>query len=244
MSAAGIAFVLALIALPSADEPQDPKAELEKLKKANEDLVVKYNRAVQEILKLKGDAAKADKEGDIKDLKLRDWEPRPMLKVKETVVERPMFPVIDVHNHLRNVKDVAAMVATMDAAGIKTVVHLDGGWGDALKANLAKLDEAYPGRFLTYALLDFDGIDDADWGERAAAQLEQGFRMGAKGSRSTRAWASGSATRTAASCRSTTPSSTLCGAPARSGGGWSRSTWPIRRPSSHPSTASASGGTS
>src|SRR2546426_3936698 len=119
--------------------------------------------------------------GDLRELKLRDWQPRPMLKVKETLVERPAFPVVDVHNHLRNVQDVAALVKTMDAAGVRTVVHLDGGWGEGLKKNLQRFDEAYPGRFLTYALTNFEGIDDADWGERTARALKSGFQAGAKG---------------------------------------------------------------
>jgi hypothetical protein len=37
---------------------------------------------------------------DIRDLKLRDWEPRSMLKTKVTRINLPAFPVIDVHNHL------------------------------------------------------------------------------------------------------------------------------------------------
>ncbi|MCA9064226.1 MAG: hypothetical protein KDA96_14245, partial [Planctomycetaceae bacterium] len=37
---------------------------------------------------------------DIRDLKLRDWQPRSMLKTKVTRVNLPKFPVIDVHNHL------------------------------------------------------------------------------------------------------------------------------------------------
>ena len=119
--------------------------------------------------------------GDIKDLKLRDWEPRPMLKVKETAVDRPAFPVFDVHNHLREGRDPAEIIKTMDAAGVRTVVQLDGGWGEGLKKKLRLFDEAYPGRFLTYALLDYEGIDDPDWGERAAAELERGFAAGAKG---------------------------------------------------------------
>ncbi len=126
-------------------------------------------------------AAPDDQQSDIKELRLRDWEPRPMLKVKETRIEKPAFPVIDVHNHLRDVKDVAAVVAQMDAAGVRTVVHLDGGWGEKLRDTLKRFDEAYPGRFLTYALTDFRGIDDADWGERTARQLAEGFAAGAKG---------------------------------------------------------------
>jgi len=122
-----------------------------------------------------------EKAGDIRELKLKDWEPRPMLKVKQTVVEKPAFPAIDVHNHLRGVTDVAAVVRVMDAAGVRAVVHLDGGWGERLKETLKRFDEAYPGRFLTYALTDFTGIDDPDWGDRTARQLVEDFRAGAKG---------------------------------------------------------------
>jgi predicted TIM-barrel fold metal-dependent hydrolase len=107
-----------------------------------------------------------------------------MLKTKVTKVEKPAFPVIDVHNHLRRAADptaVGAIVREMDAAGVETVVNLDGGWGERLRRNLALFDRSYPGRFLTYALIDFEGIDDAGWSERAARQLEEDFRAGAKG---------------------------------------------------------------
>ena len=110
-----------------------------------------------------------DPAGDIKDLKLRDWEPRAMLKVKETRVDKPAFPVFDVHNHLREGLNPADMIATMDAAGVRTVVQLDGGWGEGLKKKLRLFDEAYPGRFLTYALLNYEGIDDPDWTARTVA---------------------------------------------------------------------------
>ena len=36
----------------------------------------------------------------IRDLKLKDWEPRSMMVTKTTIVEKPLFPVIDIHNHL------------------------------------------------------------------------------------------------------------------------------------------------
>jgi predicted TIM-barrel fold metal-dependent hydrolase len=124
---------------------------------------------------------------DIKELKLRDWEPRSMLVTKATEVEKPAFPVIDVHNHLGGGKAtltperVKRYLDEMDAAGVRAVVNLDGGWGDRLKETLAALDEAHPGRFLTYALIDFRGIDDPDWSEREAKRLEEGFKAGAKG---------------------------------------------------------------
>src|SRR5262249_43230368 len=124
---------------------------------------------------------------DIRDLKLREWEPRSMLVTKTTVVEKPMFPVIDMHNHLGGGKDrlkpevVKRYLIEMNEAGVKTMVNLDGGWGDRLKETLAALDEAHPDRFLTFALVNFDGIDDATWGEREAKRLEESFQAGAKG---------------------------------------------------------------
>ena len=124
---------------------------------------------------------------DIRELKLRDWEPRSMLKTKQSVVEKPAYAVIDVHNHLGGGKDhlttdrVSHYLAEMDAAGVRTVVNLDGGWGPRLKETLSALDEAYPGRFLTFALLNFSGIDNDNWGQREARRLEESFQAGAKG---------------------------------------------------------------
>ena len=125
--------------------------------------------------------------GDIKDLKLKDWEPRSMLVTKVTEVSKPAFPVIDVHNHLGGgaavltPQRVRRYLDEMDAAGVRAVVNLDGGWDTRLKETLAALDEAHPGRFLTYALVNFEGIDDPGWSDREAQRLEAGFRAGAKG---------------------------------------------------------------
>ncbi|MHC4204826.1 MAG: amidohydrolase family protein, partial [Planctomycetota bacterium] len=123
----------------------------------------------------------------ISQLKLRDWQPRSMLKTKQSVVETPAYPVIDVHNHLGGGKDrltperVKNYLSEMDAAGVSTVVNLDGGSGQRLKETIAALDKAHPGRFLTFALLDFRGIDDENWGRRQAKRLEESFKAGAKG---------------------------------------------------------------
>ena len=123
---------------------------------------------------------------NIRELKLRDWQPKAMAKVKVTEVEKPAFRVVDVHNHLGGgasltPERVSKYLAEMDAAGVRAVVNLDGGWDSRLEETLNVLDRAHPGRFLTYALIDFDGIDDPSWAEREAKRLEAGFKAGAKG---------------------------------------------------------------
>ena len=129
----------------------------------------------------------AQPSADIRDLKLKDWAPKSMLAIKATTVDKPQFPVIDVHNHLGGGKQlltadrVANYLVEMNEAGVRTVVNLDGGWGDRLKETLAALDEAHPDRFLTFALVDFGGIDDDGWTQREVDRLEAGFQAGAKG---------------------------------------------------------------
>jgi hypothetical protein len=134
-----------------------------------------------------GLAALGQPPDDIRELKLRDWEPRSMLAAKATQVPRAKFPAIDVHNHLGGGKGVltaqrvAHYLAELDASGVRTVVNLDGGWGERLEETLGALDRAHPGRFLTFALIDFSGIDDPRWTDRELKRLEAGFKAGARG---------------------------------------------------------------
>ncbi|MBV8488706.1 MAG: hypothetical protein JO161_10550, partial [Planctomycetaceae bacterium] len=68
--------------------------------------------------------------GDIRELKLRDWQPRSMLVTKTTTVERAKFPAIDVHNHLGSGREfltserVRHYLEEMEAVGVQTVVNL------------------------------------------------------------------------------------------------------------------------
>src|SRR4051794_3504555 len=132
-------------------------------------------------------AVLAEEPPDVRNLKLKDWTPKSMLQVKETKLDKPKFPAIDVHNHLGGGKSfltperVGKYLEEMNAAGVRTVVNLDGGWGDRLRETLAALDEAHPDRFRTFALINFDGIDDKKWSERETARLEESFKAGAKG---------------------------------------------------------------
>ncbi len=124
---------------------------------------------------------------DIQNLKLADWQPRSMLKTKVTRVNTPAFPVIDVHNHLGGgaktltAERVKRYLHEMDEAGVQTVVNLDGGSGSRLKETLAALDNAHPGRFITFALIDLRGFDKEGWTKRETDRLRNSFQAGAKG---------------------------------------------------------------
>lgn len=127
------------------------------------------------------------KQEDIRELKLKDWQPKSMLKTKVTRVNTPKYPVIDVHNHLGGgattltAERVKRYLEVMNQTGVRTIVNLDGGWDKRLKETLAALDEAHPGRFLTFALIDLNGFDQEGWSERETARLKKSFEAGAKG---------------------------------------------------------------
>lgn len=131
--------------------------------------------------------ALGQEKADIREMKLRDWQPRSMLVTQETEVLKAAAPIFDVHNHLGGgattltPERVKNLLAEMDAVGVRTVVNLDGGWGPRLRETVAALEGAHPGRFLTFALLDFGGIDEPGWSDREVKRLEESFRAGAKG---------------------------------------------------------------
>ena len=129
-----------------------------------------------------------DDEGRWRDLPLREFRPVSKLRIAAHEVPRARFPAIDAHNHLGrwltegwSTPDVGELLATMDASNVRTIVNLDGMWGDELQANLDRYDRAYPGRFATYAQLDWTTTSEPGFGERMGAQLAHCLDEGARG---------------------------------------------------------------
>lgn len=97
--------------------------------------------------------------------------------------------MIDLHQHIAfNPDQIARAVRIMDRSGIGVAVNLSGGTvtrtNDApsqFERNKALVDRVAPGRFLLYFNLDYSGWDKADFGERAARQVEEAHRLGAAG---------------------------------------------------------------
>jgi predicted TIM-barrel fold metal-dependent hydrolase len=124
-----------------------------------------------------------------RDLALRDYRPRQMLRVPSHVVPRPLLPAIDAHNHLGQPfggewaqRSAPELAAVLDEAGVASIVDLDGGWGDRLRLEIERWQDALPGRVAVFAGLDYDmWAAERDFGEVEARRLRAGVAAGARG---------------------------------------------------------------
>lgn len=118
------------------------------------------------------------------DLLLRDWQPVSQMVVRETRIDKPKFPVIDLHNHLGAFSggaDLKQCLVEMDKAGVTMCVSLDGlSKNDIYKQHILEL-KAISDRFIVFFSPDFSRIDEPDFGKKEAARLEEAVNMGARG---------------------------------------------------------------
>ena len=130
-------------------------------------------------------------------LELSQYEPKSMLQVHETHVERSKFPLIDFHTHIsvsaKSEKGVALsperhylgtpqeLLSVMDRKNIKTMVNLTGGYEKGLVEAVQKYDRAYPGRFLTFTEPSYSHFKEANYPKLQADAIEQAHRNGARG---------------------------------------------------------------
>jgi uncharacterized protein len=115
-------------------------------------------------------------------LKLTDWNPKSQLLTKETYIEKPKFPVIDFHNHLRHLENMKTYMEEMDKAGVVKCVSLDGySKDDFYKKHLKACSDVSKDRLLVFFLPDFSKIDEPDFGIKEAKKLEEAVRMGCRG---------------------------------------------------------------
>jgi uncharacterized protein len=113
---------------------------------------------------------------------LKDYRPVSIYNTPKTKVEKPMFPVIDMHSHpyTRSVEDIEAWIRVMDDVGMwKSIVltYAHGGKFDSLAALFAK----YPDRFELWCGIDYSGYDEPGFSERAVDELKRCHKMGARG---------------------------------------------------------------
>ena len=122
------------------------------------------------------------------DLKLLDWKPRSQLVVKETMILKPKFPVIDFHNHLGgdignlSLEQTKKYLEEMDKAGVTKCVSLDAySAGDVYKEHLRISQSVSKDRFILFFVPDFSKINESDFGSKEAKKLEEAVKMGIRG---------------------------------------------------------------
>lgn len=111
------------------------------------------------------------------------YNPPSTLVVPQHPVTRAKFPFIDVHNHQFQMgsMDLNTLTVEMDKLNMKVMVNLSGGNGAQLQKMIDNAKTNKPGRFIVFANIDFKGVGEPGWGERAAQQLEQDVKNGANG---------------------------------------------------------------
>jgi predicted TIM-barrel fold metal-dependent hydrolase len=103
--------------------------------------------------------------------------------------EPPRFPAVDAHAHLNSVfaygwrsRPAVEVIRALDRAGVRGLVNVDGGFGEALTAEIARVQTPYPDRIVVLARMDpTTWAVESRFGEVEATRLEDSVRRGARG---------------------------------------------------------------
>jgi predicted TIM-barrel fold metal-dependent hydrolase len=130
-------------------------------------------------------------------LALADYEPKSMLQVRETRVERARFPALDIHTHIslsvksengielaperKYLGQPAELLQVMDRKNVRAMVTLTGGFDSGLVEAVTKYDKAFPGRFYTFTEPSYSKFLEPNYPRLQAEAIEQAHRAGARG---------------------------------------------------------------
>jgi predicted TIM-barrel fold metal-dependent hydrolase len=128
---------------------------------------------------------------------LPDYEPKSMLQVHATQVDRARFPLIDIHTHIsvsakaengvallperRYLGTPQELLTIMERKNIRAMVNLTGGYDKGLSDTIAKYDRAFPGRFYTFTEPSYSRFKEPNYPALQAQVIELAHRDGARG---------------------------------------------------------------
>lgn len=129
-----------------------------------------------------------------------EYDPPSTLVVPEHVTTSAKFPFIDVHNHQFRMpeQDISELIVEMDKLNMAVMVNLsgrgfrrieqpDGSFRFALQSTdylnqaVTNANTSAPGRFIIFTNVDFSGIGEEGWTEKAVQELETDVKNGANG---------------------------------------------------------------
>jgi predicted TIM-barrel fold metal-dependent hydrolase len=132
-----------------------------------------------------------------KPLEPSDYEPRSMLRVKETYISHARYPVIDIHTHLsfsaKNEHGVSVgaerqflafpdfLLPVMDRHNLRALTNLTGGFDQGLRESVEKFDKAHPGRFYTFTEPSYNRFLEPNYPKIQAQAIADAHSAGAKG---------------------------------------------------------------
>ena len=126
-------------------------------------------------------------------LSLRDYQPKSMLHASATKVQRSRFPVIDFHTHLTFSGELSGadkilsssqpgdLLPVMDRKNVRVMVNLTGGRANALPQAIDLLQKPHPDRFVVFTEPWWGKIEQANYPQFQADEIEKAHREGAKG---------------------------------------------------------------
>ena len=130
-------------------------------------------------------------------LPLSEYQPKSMLHVRETRVERARFPLIDIHTHIsvsansEHGVDIGAernylgtpeeLLTVMDRKNIRSMVNLTGGFENGLTDVISRYDQRFPDRFYSFAEPSYARFLEPNYPRLQADAIETAHRAGAKG---------------------------------------------------------------
>ncbi len=130
-------------------------------------------------------------------LPLIQYEPKSMLTVPESKIEKSRFPVIDIHTHLSwspGLSDQAPgggkfsptagvdeILGVMDRRNLKLLCNLTGGSGTCLDQALDYFHKPHPDRFLVFTEPSWWNIKQPDFPQWQADELGKARKKGARG---------------------------------------------------------------
>ena len=131
-------------------------------------------------------------------MNLIDFQPKSMLAVPETMIDKAKYPGIDVHTHVymyptKSRKDMGAnaqqisttqvdqIVKWMDELNMETLINSTGGYGEDLNRTVKELKKRHPGRFLTMTEPAWDKISEPGYPAWQAGEIKRAKESGAVG---------------------------------------------------------------
>ncbi len=126
-------------------------------------------------------------------LLLEDFQPKSMLHVPQTTVERAKFPVVDVHTHwsfsaktldgagLQFSATPEELLEVMNRRNIRTMINLTGGFGKGFLESHTRFDRQHPGRFITLVEPQWHRFNEPNYARMQADVIESDAKAGARG---------------------------------------------------------------